>query len=589
MEPVDRGDSPPLVAGGVNRLAWDVMVPEPFASYDFVMFTMQSVLLVAGGLFSYLWFGGGSVQAAPWVGSVLLLRFARTTPGWRGLAAIAATLYVAEAIANWHVIPVPGAAYFAIIAAEAICGTVPFLADRYLARSLALASTLIFPLAWVTVDFLTAHIPTKGTWDLAPYTQYGNLPLMQLISVTGLSGITFLIGWFAAVVNWAWERGFAGKEVAGGVLGYAAALGAVLLGGYAWPASAPAAGKSVRMAVVSSPPTLLAPGEATRMAQGKVGAEDRERFRTNLGRVHDWLIESATKEARAGARLVAWPEIDALVFAEDEQALIGRGQRLAAGEGVYLLMGMGVIHPGASRPLENKAVLLSPTGNVVFAYRKSRPAPNWEATVLDPGDGRLRIADTEVGRVATAICFEMDFPGYIRQAGLASADVLIAPANDWEAIKSIHFRMAVFRAIENGVTLIRPTKSGISIAVDPYGRVAAQTDHFTKDARTMVAQLPAGGVRTFSARFGDVFAWLCLASLLAVAAETLAMRRLASGGHFTQNADDRGGGFDDRAARAGQGADDGVDDGFHGPLDLHDDLTDFVGDAAQAQQIRQAG
>jgi apolipoprotein N-acyltransferase len=490
------------------------------------MSTMQLVLLVTGGLFSYLWFGGGTLQAAPWVGSVLLLRFARTTPGWSGMAAIAATLSLAEAIANWQLIPAPGFAYFVIIAAEAICGTLPFLADRHLARSPAFASTLIFPLTWVTIDFLTAHIPSKGTWDLAPYTQYGNLPLMQLVSVTGLSGITFVIGWFAAVVNWAWERGFVWKEVEGGVLGYAAALGAVLLGGYAWLATGPAAGKSVRMAVVSSPPTLLAPGEATRMAQGKVGAEERERLRTDLGRVHDWLIESATKEARAGARLVAWPEIDALVFAEDEQALIERGQRLAACEGVYVLMGVGVIHPGASRPLENKAVLLGPTGGVVFAYRKSRPAPNWEATVMDPGDGRMRIADTEFGRVATAICFEMDFPDYIRQAGLASADVLIAPANDWEAIKSIHFRMAVFRAIENGVTLIRPTKSGISVAVDPYGRVSAQTDHFARGARTMVAQLPASGVRTFYARFGDVFAWLCLVSLLAVAGAALETQRL---------------------------------------------------------------
>ena len=73
--------------------------------------------------------------------------------------------------------------------------------------------------------------------------------------------------------------------------------------------------------------------------------------------------------------------------------------------------------------------------------------------------------------MATAICFDADFPEFIRQAGLGSADLLIVPANEWREIKNLHAQMAAFRAIENGVPLIRPAASGISTAVDPWGRV----------------------------------------------------------------------------------------------------------------------
>jgi apolipoprotein N-acyltransferase len=51
-----------------------------------------------------------------------------------------------------------------------------------------------------------------GQLGSIPYTQSGNLPLIQLLSLTGLWGITFLIGWFAAVVNWTWEHGISGPR-----------------------------------------------------------------------------------------------------------------------------------------------------------------------------------------------------------------------------------------------------------------------------------------------------------------------------------------------------------------------------------------
>ena len=74
--------------------------------------------------------------------------------------------------------------------------------------------------------------------------------------------------------------------------------------------------------------------------------------------------------------------------------------------------------------------------------------------------------------------------------------------------------MAAFRAIENGVPLVRAAASGISSAVDPWGRVLAVTDYFAAGDRTLNAQVALGRVPTLYAKTGDLFAWLCVVCLL---------------------------------------------------------------------------
>ena len=242
--------------------------------------------------------------------------------------------------------------------------------------------------------------------------------------------------------------------------------------------------------------------------------DERTRIAGKLARLHDWFLNGSRREARAGARLIAWPEQNLLVFAEDEAAFIERARRLAADEHVYLAMGLGTVHLQESLPFENKAVLIDPKGTILVSYLKTHPVAGWEAGIMRRGDGRLPVVATEVGRLATAICFDADFPEFVRQAGQGEADVLIVPANEWKAIKSVHAQMAAFRAIENGASLLRPAASGISSAVDPWGRVLGVADSFAPGDGTLTVQVPMTGVRTLYPRIGDLFAWLCVAGLV---------------------------------------------------------------------------
>ena len=158
--------------------------------------------------------------------------------------------------------------------------------------------------------------------------------------------------------------------------------------------------------------------------------------------------------------------------------------------------------------------MVDPAGRIVVSYLKTHPVPGWEASIMRRGDGHLPVVATRDGRIAGAICYDADFPEFMRQAGHGAADLLIVPANEWKAIKRVHVQMAAFRAIENGVPLVRPASSGLSTAFDQWGRVVGVADYFAPGDRTMVAQVPLGRVRTLYARTGDLFAWLCVAGLV---------------------------------------------------------------------------
>ena len=465
-----------------------------------------------------------AVPPAIWVALTLLLHASRSMPAWPGQAYLWLVLYVSAAIAYRGVIPAPDPIYFVICAFITTTVALPFVADRLLAPRLgALASTMLFAIAFVAVEFLRSRFAPPATWGSIAYTQFGFAPLMQIAAVVGIWGITFLVAWFAGNAELAWSRGFDWSLIRTPVITFASVLALVVLGGTVRLALARTDRASMRTATLNRPTDLFIKGEMTRITEGRVTAEDYPQLAAKTARLQDWFLEGSRREARAGARLIVFPEGNLLVFATDEPTFLERAARLARDERAYLAIGMGTIHLGEQRPFENKLVLIDPTGQTLVSYHKTHPANDWEAGIMRVGDGRVPIVDTPDGRLAGAICFDADFPEFIRQAAQGSADLLIVPVNDWLDVKDLHFQMHAFRAIETGVPLVRAAASGLSSAFDPWGRVLGVTDFFAVGDRTLTVQVPMGRVRTLYAMTGDLFAWLCVAGLVvAIGVTTLA-------------------------------------------------------------------
>ena len=444
---------------------------------------LPAVWLVLGGTILLFAMGRYTVPLAAWIAPIFFLRFTRTTAG-RYVALAGLVKGLVWLFQFRGMVPVPFWAMLAMALPTGMLGLVPYAIDRSVkARTGGFAATLIFPCAVAGLEFSLGSFNPYGSWCAVAYSQYGNLPIMQVSAVTGLYGISFLVSWLGAVVNWAWDHEFDWARIRRGVIIF---LG-VQVGSYL--------GGSARL--------LLDGPQASYARVAGIAADGKDR-----------LLARSEVEAKAGARLVLWAEGAAQVSRSDEPALIQKGADLARRNHIYLGMGLLSYDQGQPRPSRNKLVLIGPDGDVLFDYWKSRPVPGPEKDMSETNGNPMRFADTPMGRVGGFICFDMDFPGLVRQAGRDHADLVIVPSNDWEAIDPWHTQMAVFRAVENGFNLVRNVSHGRSIATDYMGRSVAETDYFTNPNHTLVAYLPTRGVRTIYGAVGDLFAWLCLGMLV---------------------------------------------------------------------------
>ncbi len=186
----------------------------------------------------------------------------------------------------------------------------PYAIDRLLAhRLIGLTASLVFPTAWAATEYVLSRGP-YATWGSAAYSQYGNLALLQVLSVTGLWGITFLIGWFAAVCNWLWEEGLDSKRARGGAWLCVGTIATVMLLGGARMALFPPSSQTVRVASISKRKVEpeLSDAVSERMFEGQATSDDMDAIQRWATAMDNDLLSRAEREMQAGAKIVFWGE-----------------------------------------------------------------------------------------------------------------------------------------------------------------------------------------------------------------------------------------------------------------------------------------
>jgi 5-aminopentanamidase len=152
---------------------------------------------------------------------------------------------------------------------------------------------------------------------------------------------------------------------------------------------------------------------------------------------------AVTEAAAAGARLVVLPELcdSGYVFGDDARRAAAEAGTLAspaddsdtlrqwhalAAEHQLVIVG-GFCERGADGRLFNSAALVDASGTRAI-YRK---AHLWdkEKLVFTPGEAPPPVVDTAVGRVGVMICYDLEFPEWVRLPSLAGADLIAAPVN----------------------------------------------------------------------------------------------------------------------------------------------------------------
>lgn len=474
-----------------------------------------AILMVAGIILYVFSNGNWPVSVATWLAPVFLLRFSRLSASVYSFILLFLVISVATGFMYFGIIPAHlGILTYILIIYYAILWFLPFVLDKMLInRNQGFLSTLIFPSSMVVLEY--GNNLLFGSWASTAYSQFNNLTLIQISSILGIWGVTFIIMWFASTINWVIEN-YEQSSIKNGVITYTAFLILVIAYGGIRLEVFPPDDKTVTIASFTPQDeideyvrTLNSHGYSSTLQMAR---SNRDSLITLQRPTFDKIFKRNHEIITPETKITIWPEGLISVLEEYEGQFIDQGKSWARDHGIYLLMGYILLpkeNPGNGG--ENKAVFINPSGEVEWEYLKTHPVPG---STHKPGDGILPITKTPFGNISAVICYDMDFTALLNSAGAMDIDIMLVPAWDWKAIDPLHARMAVFRAIENGFSMVRQTGEGLSIAVDYHGRTLSSMDHFFSKDRTMLANVPSQGIRTVYSFIGDFLPWVCMLFLI---------------------------------------------------------------------------
>ena len=477
------------------------------------MKSVAAAILVAVTAAALLWFGNGLDPWWPlmWFAPLPILWFALRRSWWvAGLTAVAA--WLGGYLSLWgyfHRVGMPFVAWLSIFGAVALVAAGAVLLFRALVLRGALWSGLIaFPAAWVALEWVRNITTPHGTAGSIAYTQLKFLPFLQLASITGPWGMSFLLLCFpAALAIGLHLRKSAPMQALRVVATTLGVLAAVLVFGAIRLATTPR-GQQVRVGLIASD-TL----ENVNVAGD--GADTGRLFASYAAEAERL---AAPHDGQAGAQTIVLPEKLGVVLDSENGAADPIFQRLADRTAATIVV--GEVHvAGAAK--YNQARIYQPQ-QPVLSYDKEHMLPPFES-LLTPGTALVTLprharafSAMAAQTWGVAICKDMDFTPLSRKYGEAGVGLMLVPGWDFNVDRSWHGHIAVMRGVEDGFSIVRAAKNGYLTASDNRGRVIAETRSDAAPFATLVAGVPAVHSATVYLLLGDWFGWLTCA-LLALA------------------------------------------------------------------------
>ncbi|HEY5973160.1 MAG TPA: apolipoprotein N-acyltransferase [Geobacteraceae bacterium] len=404
----------------------------------------------------------------------------------------------------------------------ALCGYLALfwggvMAANRLAELAGIPRGVTLPLLWVAGEFFRSFLLTGFPWASLGYSQFKILPLIQVADLTGVYGLSLLIMLANVVLSQLYRSLVSRQErfPGWGVLVLMALLTAVLAYG-AVRLNRPEDGPLLRVA----------------LAQGNIPQDIK--WNPAFQETTVATYERLSRQVGAGTSdLLVWPESALPFFYQTEQTYAARVQGLARELGSSLVVGSPAFRKDGDRVhYLNSAFLLGPTGETLGRGDKYHLVPFGEYVPLarllpfvhklvagigdfSPGEAITPLT-APFGKLGVLVCYEGIFPELSREFCRKGATLLAIVTNDaWYGRSSApyqHFAMAVFRAVENRVPLVRAANTGISGIIDSQGHVRGMTGIFQEALLTGEIRLGTGP--TIYNRWGDWFAWSCVAGSL---------------------------------------------------------------------------
>ena len=324
---------------------------------------------------------------------------------------------------------------------------------------------LLAPVAWIIIEYIQTNIPIMGFgWTSLGYSQYRNLPLIQIADFSGVYGVSFIVMMVNVAIYRVLKKSF--REVIIAVL--------VLIAVFGYGTVRESSERYVKAVKIS-------------VVQGNIPQElkwDPD--------AQDMIIEKYIALTKMAALdnpdLIVWPETSFPGFFEIDEDMTDKVLSLAREVKIPLLIG---VNTEKDEKYFNSAALISSEGKMTYKYDKIHLVPFGEYV---PFSNKLpmlhKLVMGELGeftpgkeftifdfkaKFGALICFEDIFPKISKKFVKNGARFLVVMTNDaWYGRSGAayqHAACSVFRAIENRVYVVRCANTGYSCFIDSRGRI----------------------------------------------------------------------------------------------------------------------
>ena len=390
------------------------------------------------------------------------------------------------------------------------------------------------PLVWVSLEFFRSNFSFLALpWALLAHSQYQYLPIIQIASLSGIYGISALIvlvnSAFAAITLFLLSRfkdnpsSFYPMVFRKGaiLIVVTAALSVIFAMAYGFKATAtPIMDDPIKVAVV----------------QGNIDQIKKwdRKYKDFIMQTYEELTRMASKEHPA---IIVWPESATPSPISRNHRLFDQVRRISQSAGTYLLLGSAQhqkFKQGKAGRVKymNSAFLISPDNKLYNQrYDKIRLLPFGEYLPIQgtipwsfigipnirsftPGK-EFTVFKAPTFKFGVTICWENIFPNVVRKFVKKGGQFIVNITNEaWFGKTSAPYQfvaMSVFRAVENRVSVVRCTNTGVSCFINQNGRILGKVEHdnqdiFIKGYLTKEISLSKG--KTFYTAYGDVFAYI---------------------------------------------------------------------------------
>jgi apolipoprotein N-acyltransferase len=361
------------------------------------------------------------------------------------------------------------------------------LALSFLVFRLGIGMIFAAPALWSLAEFARSHGELGFSWGVLANALAVHPAAIQGVSIYGPFGLSFVLVLLNLLFAYAIYAGPRTKRICA-ALGFIAIAGGHVLYG------------KMEIARFDKSKISLSSTNNVAVAQPNIDLALKwdVAYRDS---VFNQMETFSVRAAAHGASLIIFPETAAPVSFKATPEYLGRLQHIARSNKIDILTGY-VDHTRKNDEWQahNAAAIIRDDGILTDNYHKVNLLPFGEKMPFSQyfpflskanfgqanfmAGSKQTLFNSSAGKFGVLICFESTFPGFTRHYVHNGADFLVNITNDgWFGSSRgpiQHAEMAILRSVENRVTLFRSAYTGVSMVVDPAGRVHERLGLFTE-------------------------------------------------------------------------------------------------------------